>query len=327
MEKTYQNIKRAPAMQLNEHAQEISIPAFPESIQLYLDTYQPGDYTLSGLHWHQTLQFNVVLEGSLLVTVNDQTFSLQKGEGVFLNKNVLHSLRPEDDQLCVCYSLQIPASAICSEKDILLFEKYVTPMLQSGNISSVLLRRGEPWKGEVLDILERCFTLAQERAFACELRMKEAILKLWILMLEHLQGELFGGESADPVLHASAARLKEMMSYVQQNYREKIALRDIADAANISASECSRVFRRFLHTTPIDYLTQVRITRACKLLCWKKEKASAIGEMVGFPDYSYFHRVFKKYMHCTPKEYQASMLAQAEEHTREESAAAAKLEK
>lgn len=64
------------------------------------------------------------------------------------------------------------------------------------------------------------------------------------------------------------------------------------------------LLQKFLNTTPIEYVSQTRIGEACKLFENTDMKITAIAEMTGFADYSYFHRVFKKYAGCTPKEYQ-----------------------
>ena len=90
---------------------------------------------------------------------------------------------------------------------------------------------------------------------------------------------------------------------IQNHYSDRITLSQIAAAASISLSECNRCFKRFLKLTPIEYLTQVRVAAACRLLKEGTETIASVAEDLGFADYSYFHRVFKKYMGCTPKEY------------------------
>ncbi len=312
MKEKYKNIKRAPVIRVNEHAEEISVLSFPEGIQIYLDTYQPGDLSFSEKHWHHSLQFNVILEGSLELSVNDSNITLQPGDGVFINKNVLHCLNPNGTSACICYSFQIPPSAICPEKDIHLFEKYVTPVIDSKSFSYLYLERMEEKKRRILEYLDRAFHMAEEKEFAYELKVKSSLLELWIILLEYLNSEMTMEKQTDSISSAGAERMKEMMTFVQSHYSEKISLGDIADAASVSASECSRVFRRFLNTTPIDYLTQVRIAKACNRLRKEGEKPSAVGEEVGFTDYSYFHRVFKKYMRCTPKEYQKTFTGKEE---------------
>lgn len=304
MRKKYKNIVEAPVIELNERAEEISIQTFPESVQIHMNIYREGDMSFSEKHWHRLLQFNVVLEGVLQVSVNDKKITIEKGDGIFINKNVLHCLNPKDIPECVSYSLQIPASAICPEKDIPIFEKYVAPIIDSEKINYLIFKRDDPKGRKVLELLDYAAHKAEKQDFAYELKVKAAIVELWTILLEYVEDDSLNQVEVDHVMSVGAERMKEMMSFIHKHYKEKLTLDDIADAANVSISECNRVFHRFLDATPIEYLNRVRIIQACTLLRREDEKASAIGESVGFAEYSYFHRVFKKYMNCTPKEYQ-----------------------
>lgn len=308
MRKKYKNIEEAPVIELNERAEEISIQTFPESVQIHMNIYREGDMSFSEKHWHRLLQFNVVLEGVLQVSVNDKKITIEKGDGIFINKNVLHCLNPKDIPECVSYSLQIPASAICPEKDIPIFEKYVAPIIDSEAINYLIFKREETRGRKILELLDYAAHKAEKQDFAYELKVKAAIVELWTVLLEYVESLNLNQIEVDHVMSVGAERMKEMMSYIQKHYKEKITLDDIAEASNVSISECNRVFHRFLDATPIEYLNRVRIVQACALLRREEEKASAIGEMVGFTEYSYFHRVFKKYMGCTPKEYQTYVL-------------------
>lgn len=300
----YKNITPAPRLELNRHAEEVSIPVFPASIQIYLDTYSPGDLSFTGRHWHRSVQFNVILEGSLDLSVNGTDIRLEEGEGIFINSNIFHCLNPRGKSDCRCYSFQIPPSALCSEKDVELYGKYIIPVITCAELSCMILKRTEDWQNEILNELERAFHSANRQEYAHELKVKNHLLSAWIVLLQNFA--TVQNSHTDAAVSASAERMKEMMSYVGENYRKKVTLGEIADAAGVSQSECSRCFKKFLNATPIEYVNQVRISEACGLLR-TDAKLSLISDRLGFTDYSYFHRVFKKYMKCTPKEYQEAV--------------------
>lgn len=304
----YENITPAPRMELNGHAEEVSIPVFPESIRIYLDTYSPGDLSFTGRHWHRSVQFNVILEGELDLSINGTDIRLGEGEGIFINSNVFHCLNPRGKSACRCYSFQIPPSALCSEKDVELYGKYIIPIISCMYLSCIILKRGEGWQDKILRELDQAFESANGQEYAHELKVKNYLLSAWIILLQNFTA--VQTDHADAATSASAERMKEMMSYVGKNHRKKVTLGEIADAAGVSQSECSRCFKKFLNTTPIEYVNQVRISEACSLLR-TDVKLSLVSDKLGFTDYSYFHRVFKKYMKCTPKEYQEAMRTDA----------------
>lgn len=304
MSDMYNNIELAPAILLDDHAEDIAIPNFPEIIQLHMNVHKPGEKAINEKHWHRTFQFNVVFEGELRININDTSVILKEGEGIFINKGVLHCLMPTANSTSLSLSLLVPVSAICSENDIPTFEKYVSPVINSEVLTHLVFKLSDYNSCKIIELLRDIAHAAEHQEFAYEFKIKSAIAQLWPLLLEYISKNGLNEVEADHVLSASAERMKDMMSYIQENYKEKLSLGDIAKSANVSTSECNRAFRRFLDITPIDYLNKVRIVQACTLLRDKNAKASIVGEAVGFLDYSYFYRVFKKYMDCTPKEYQ-----------------------
>lgn len=297
----YENVMPGPVLHLNQHAEEIFIPSVSGSIQLFLEIYNPQVPVFSDDHWHPSIQFNVILEGSLEVSVNDSSYTLNKGEGIFINTNVLHCLNRNGNCSCVSYSFQLPPSSICSEKEVTLYGKYVYPIVENPGFSCLILTRNTPWKAEILDTLDQAFHLADSQDFAYELKVKNLLCNVWISILKNMNNILV--ETPDFYTSVNIRRIKSMLSFVQHHYSEKLTLKQIADSADISIAECNRCFKKFLHQSPFQYITQVRITQACYYLLSSKYSVSEVADFVGFSDYSYFHRTFKKITGLTPKEY------------------------
>lgn len=302
--KKYENIMPAPEIRLSRHAEEISIPSFPESIRLYLDSYHKGDFSFSGRHWHHSIQFNVILEGTLDASINGEDVVLKKGDGIFINSDVFHCTNPRGKSDCECYSFQVPPSALCSERDVVLYGKYITPVISCEQFPYMVLNQTEEKSAEILQCLEHAFNTMESGEATCELKVKRELLSVWIVLLDIFGVRNKAGQENPAAASASGERMKAMLSYVRQHYRDKITLGDIAGSANVSISECSRCFRKFLNTTPMEYVSQVRIAAACRMFETTNEKPASVSDFTGFTDHTYFYRVFRKYMGCTPKEYQ-----------------------
>lgn len=91
--------------------------------------------------------------------------------------------------------------------------------------------------------------------------------------------------------------------YVQQHYKEKIYLEDVAAGLGITSTYLSRIFKRETGENFADYVVSVRVERAANLLIYSEESISYIAEYVNFPNQSYFGKMFKKLKGMTPKEY------------------------
>ena len=101
----------------------------------------------------------------------------------------------------------------------------------------------------------------------------------------------------------SKEQIKQMMSYIQENYTEKLTVSKIAAAAFISERECYRIFRKCLRMTPTEYLTGFRIQAACRLLEEGKKSITEIALDCGMGSGSYFGKVFRKYQGVSPLAY------------------------
>lgn len=93
--------------------------------------------------------------------------------------------------------------------------------------------------------------------------------------------------------------------YIQQNFSKEISLRELSEQQNINYCYLSFLFRDVMKTTFQDYLIEIRLEQARKLLRKPGYKIKDVAELVGFHNQHYFSKVFKKRMGCSPREFQS----------------------
>jgi two-component system response regulator YesN len=96
--------------------------------------------------------------------------------------------------------------------------------------------------------------------------------------------------------------LTRAMEYIHAHYGEELSLGDAADAAGVSAAYLSRLFSEQLKTTFGDYLTDIRMSAAEKLLRESAVSVKEIAFAVGFQDPAYFSKTFRKQKGVLPSE-------------------------
>ncbi len=94
--------------------------------------------------------------------------------------------------------------------------------------------------------------------------------------------------------------------YINENYQRDISVQEIADAAGVSRSHLSRVFKEERGMTLLEYILGVRLTAAMKLLDETDMNVSGIAALVGFNNTNYFYRCFKAHYGVTPNEYRSA---------------------
>lgn len=94
--------------------------------------------------------------------------------------------------------------------------------------------------------------------------------------------------------------------YIAENYnRGDFSLNSISNHIGVSPSYFSSIFKQETGQSFVEYLTKVRIDKACELLKCTTLRTAEIGEQVGYNDPHYFSATFKKVMGMSPKEFKS----------------------
>ena len=97
--------------------------------------------------------------------------------------------------------------------------------------------------------------------------------------------------------------IKKAVAFLEERYQEDITLDDIAKEVNRSPYHLLRLFKSETGKTPFDFLTDIKIQHAKKLLGNNKFNISEISNLCGFSNASHFSVVFKKKTGFTPSEF------------------------
>ena len=103
-------------------------------------------------------------------------------------------------------------------------------------------------------------------------------------------------------------RLNDVCTYTLSNYAKEIKLEDIASIANLSVTSFCRYFKLMTHKTYNDFLTEIRVSHACRALIENSLSTEAICFDSGFNNLSNFYRHFKSIKGVTPLEYKKQYL-------------------
>ena len=97
--------------------------------------------------------------------------------------------------------------------------------------------------------------------------------------------------------------VQAIINYINLNYKEPITLKDIGEHIYVSTYYVSRIFKQRTGKTLIDYLNEVRLEKAKKLLMDVQYKVYEVADLVGITNPHYFSKIFKKHAGMTPKEF------------------------
>ena len=93
------------------------------------------------------------------------------------------------------------------------------------------------------------------------------------------------------------------IEYLDSNFKSDIKLQNVADHVRLSPNYLGYLFKKELHVNITEYLTQLRVKKAKKLLKNTTMRSYEIADMTGFSDNAYFSKVFKKSTGSNPNEF------------------------
>ncbi len=289
------------ALKINENLEEqIARPTagFPH-LACYEDvTEHPGGYV--PWHWHADVEFIWALQGGIRLDTNRHSFTVHAGEGAFINSNVLHYKEPLAGPAPIMLDQLFDLSLLAGFPGSVFEQKYIMPVVKCRELEAMVFYPSSPNQRRILELIRHAYDAAELAEYGYEIVVRNDLSSAWGLLCREAAG-ILGSEKV--TASQSEERIKRMMTYIREHYRERISLEQIAEAASISERECLRCFRRNLNTTPFTYLLEYRIRRAAEELRETDKAVTEIAYDCGFGGSSYFTKTFKKGMDCTPSQY------------------------
>jgi transcriptional regulator GlxA family with amidase domain len=98
-------------------------------------------------------------------------------------------------------------------------------------------------------------------------------------------------------------QMARVVSHIQQNFQSQVSVAELAKLAHLSASQFQRRFRQIYNTSPIQYVTNVRIHAASEMLKDPNRGIADIARAAGFSTSAFFCETFKRHIGETPTAY------------------------
>lgn len=264
-------------------------------IACYKTTINQNIHGYIPLHWHDEIQFVLIVKGEAVFQVNEDCIVVREGDGLFINSGCLHMAQDKNRSGCVYICLNLSPNFVISQE---LYTTYVRPFVQATNLPYLYVNANELWGKNILDAILEIYHCIEQKYQYYEIDITMKLSLIWKNLidngfkLEYVQTEIVKNQ-----------RMKQMLSWIHEHYAEKILLEDIARAGQLSRSECCRYFRRFLKCTPLNYVIDYRIQKSLYLLQQGDSNITEVAYQVGFNSTSYFIDKFKNSMNMTPLAY------------------------
>ena len=129
---------------------------------------------------------------------------------------------------------------------------------------------------------------------------------IWHLFISAVDTYIHKVQEAKLQQNTLSPQIAECCSYIKKNIQSDLSLTKIAEHCRLSSSYLSRRFFFFFGVSLTDYISQMKLERACHLLRYTTFPISEISNILQYCSQSYFTEQFKKRYHMTPKKFRDS---------------------
>ena len=271
-----------------------------------------GKGTLVKHHWHDEVEILYFSGGDFRLEINMEQFFIRSEALYFINPGELHSIFTKNAK-------SSGEDAIVFSPDILNLDSYdaaQTQLIQPIQNGMLLFPRCltpdhkafAPVRDTFLEAM-RSFqtppegTPAQRNGAATDDLTSQLFIKSSLL---RILAVLSGSRLFLPTEKNHDKRVEEIktvLTYIKENYKEKIYIQDLARQVNMNAQYFCRFFKKSIGRSPMEYINEYRLKQSLRLL---KETDLPVTEVClecGYNNLGNFLRSFKKYTGTTPLQY------------------------
>ena len=250
-------------------------------------------------HWHRAVELFYIKSGKVEYTTPNGKWTFPAGTGGFVNSNVLHSSRADltgegTVQLLHLFDPELLSGGISNRIE----ERYVRPLTDSSGVEIICLSPENPAQAALLQKICAGFEL-EEDSWGYEIALRQLLTEVWLGLLD-----IAGSETEE--IHKSKdtdEKMKAMMCYIQEHYAETILVDQLAEEAHISKRACFRLFQEKLHMSPLEYMREYRLRKACMKLVKTEASVTEIAHDCGLGTSSYFGKIFREHYNTSPVRY------------------------
>lgn len=287
------------------------LPLFlKKNTRSFEQSFHTGKFTVNHTydvwHHHLELEFLHILNGSGTRFIGDSIESFSSGDMVLVGPNLPHVWRSDK-----IYYEGVP------EIQVELILTQFTPDFAGRDFFSlpemITVKELMEDASQGLQILGKTREVISERLIRLvNLEGGEKLMEFIQLLLHISKTKEYKKLSSvgfvDSYQSKGSDRINKVHDFIMNNFMEDISLKEAADIANMNETAFCRYFKTATLKTFTQFLNEVRIGYACKLLLHEELNISGIGYECGFNNISYFNRVFKHSLGVTPQQYQRKHL-------------------
>ncbi|MFN0727996.1 AraC family transcriptional regulator [Polaribacter gochangensis] len=255
-----------------------------------------GTILYDKLHQHEEIQLGAILKGEGSIVVGDSINEYKSGDILIIGSNLPHVFKSDTSNYTTTFMQTLFFTKTSFGEEFFKLGDF-TEMQQLFKISESggIVISG---KDEIITLFSSLKKASNFERFIIFLKIVSELLKADI---QPLSTFIYPKKYSDN----EGKRMSNIMEYTMNNFQKEISLHSIAGISYMTPNAFCRYFKQRTNKTYFQFLIEVRIENACRLLKNKDLLITEISEKSGFKNISNFNRKFKDKKGITPSKYRS----------------------
>lgn len=249
------------------------------------------------LHQHEEIQISYIVQGSGSLIVGDSINYYKPNDILVIGENIPHVFRSDSTvtSQSIMFTLFFTRNSFGKDffniSDLLEMSTFFKDSIYGMKLLS-----------HQTEIIKQFQKLRKNN----RIERIASLLKVLNLILQAEKEQLSSFVYRKKYTDVEGKRMNDVFQYAMDHFNETISLEEISEKANMSKNAFCRYFKKRTNKTFFQFLIEMRIENACKLLYKEKELSVAlISELCGFQNIANFNRKFKELKKMTPSQYKS----------------------
>ncbi len=257
-----------------------------------------GDMVLDDRWYvHSEVALALVKNGSVTIESATSSYSMNQGELYFVSPNQKYKVTASNDAKVEVILLNLSNPAAVTQEFI---PQNLIRGMTTGNCTHfVKITPDESCYQNLLNDFNAIVMAENEKFDFFQLLVHGKLYEIFYLLFASELIQVFDVESQGKKYRA----LRRITEYINENFCENISLDTVAQVTGLSRYYVSHLFKELMNTTFVNYVNELRLTRAAMLLTTTDTPVIEIAGLSGFNNISNFNRAFKMFYDTTPSKY------------------------